>query len=95
MAKLKRCSKFGNGFDESSDVCRLCEDAVECMNETIKDDLDRREGKTPPIAKEDSVRTSPPIMVMFSNNHSQNGKFKMEIYIDLEWLKKRLGMDKK
>lgn len=94
MVKLKRCSVFGSGFDESNDVCMLCEDAVECMNRTIEDDLDRRDGKKPPIIVEAS-KTSPPITVMFSNDNSRNGKFKMEIYIDLEWLKKRLGLDKK
>jgi hypothetical protein len=94
MVSLKRCDGFGSKFDESSDVCMMCEDAVECMNKLIEDELNVREGKKPPTVQTYTFPSPPPIMVMLKNI-PENGKIKMEIYLDMEWLKKRLGLDKK
>lgn len=84
--KIKRCEGFGTKFDEKDELCKKCEDALECMNKTITDNLDRMERKKPPILPL-SKNTPPPISVMLSKNSLETNKLKMEIYIDKTWLK--------
>ena len=89
--KIKRCLSFGVKFDETDELCKNCEDAVECLKTMQIDEYNIEVGVKPKVLQ--PKQDTPPIMLQFTESTPDNIGFK--IFFNKEWLRKRLEREKK
>jgi len=96
---VKRCDGFGVKFSETDEICKQCEDAMECLKAFANDQFDMRDsqngnGRKLPILNVLKPKVSPPVTVMIPK--MMDDKIVFEIYFDKKWLKRQLfGEDEK
>lgn len=92
MTPLKRCEGFGVKFSETDEICKQCDDAMECMQEFLDEQFKIGSGQRFPVETALKVREKPPISIMFPKVGDDNISF--SIYFNKEWLKKQLFGDR-
>ena len=85
--KNKRCNNFGIGYNQEDEDCINCKDSIKCRKETFEEQLKIHMGETN-IKALQPIPIKNPIMFKLSRYNSKN--VKMEIIINIEWLKKQL-----
>jgi len=92
MTPLKRCCGFGVAYIETDEICKQCEDAMECMQNYLDEQFKIGCGQRFPVETALKVREKPPISIMFPKVGEDNISF--AIYFDKKWLLKQLFGDK-
>ena len=92
MTEHEPCATFGWGFDGEHELCKYCTKALECMRETERNKVAVQTGQQPniPYAKEKEQ-----LKIWFEKPKIMDGKVNIAFRIDVEWLKKQIGWDKK
>jgi len=85
--KNRRCNNFGIGYNSEDEECINCKDSIKCRKETFEEQLKIHMGETNIKALQPTPIKNP-IMFKLSRYNSKN--VKMEIIINIEWLKKQL-----
>jgi len=93
----KPCNRFGVGYQFNHETCRSCNKSDECLQSTIKEGIGIQQGEKPniPYAKKKKQchiyvgLTSKVNTMPFGTNKA----IKIEVFLDLEWLKKHFGKE--
>ena len=83
----KRCNKYGIGYNQEDEDCINCKDSIKCRKETFEEQLKIRLGETKIKALEPIPVKNP---IMFKLSRYTSKEVKMEIIINIEWLRKQL-----
>jgi len=85
--KNKRCNNYGVGYNSEDEDCSNCKDWIKCRRETFEEQLKIKLGETRIKALESKPVKNP---VMFKLRRYTSKEVKMEIIMDINWLKKQL-----
>ena len=84
---MRRYNKYGIGYNQEDEDCINCKDSIKCRKETFEEQLKIKLGETRVKALEPKPIKNP---VMFKLSRYTSKEVKMEIIINIEWLKKQL-----
>jgi len=86
---MKRCNGgFGVKYSNLDEICKQCDDAMECMQEFLDEQFKIGSGQRFPVETALKIREKPPIAIMFPKVGKD--KISFEIYFDKAWLKRQL-----
>ena len=85
--KNRRCNNFGIGYNQEDEECINCKDSIKCRKETFEEQLKIHMGETNIKALQPTPIKNP---IMFRLSRYTSKEVKMEIIIDINWLKKQL-----
>ena len=83
---IKRCSGYGTSFDTQNELCEQCKSRIDCMKECFEQRTRIQEGEQCKALQPKDV-----LHPIIANILERNNKLNIEIKIDMEWLKKRIG----
>ena len=84
---MKRCNKYGIGYNQEDEDCINCKDSIKCRKETFEEQLKIHLGETKIKALQPTPVKNP---VLFRMSRYTSKEVKMEIIINIEWLRKQL-----